>query len=58
MERMEPAEGSPSWQSYYQVDVGEEEAEMLESIDPQWRAARWLQMWSRASPKKKCPGMS
>ena len=44
MERMEPAEGNPGWQSYLQVDVGEEEAEMLESIDPHWRATCWLQM--------------
>ena len=28
-ERMEASRGSPSWQPYYQVDVGEEEAEML-----------------------------
>ena len=41
---MKPAEGSPGWQSYIQVDVGEEEAEMLESIDPHWRATCWLQM--------------
>ena len=42
--RMEPAEGSPGWQSYYQVDVGKEEVEALESINPQWRATCWLQM--------------
>ena len=44
MERMEPAEGSPRWQSYLQVDVVEEKAEMLEAIDPHWRATHWLQM--------------
>ena len=43
-ERVEVPRGSPSWQSYFQVDVGEEEAEMLESIDPHWRATRWLQV--------------
>ena len=43
-ERMELAEGSPGWQSYLQVDVGEEEVETLESIDPHWWATRWLQM--------------
>ena len=32
-ERMEASRGSPSWQPYYQVDIGEEEA-TLESIDP------------------------
>ena len=42
-------DGSPqrlaaSWQSCFQVDIGEEEAETLESIDPHWRATRWLQV--------------
>ena len=55
MERMEPAEGSPCWQSYYQVDVGEEEAEMLESIDPQWRATRWLQMAVQGITEEEVP---
>ena len=40
---MEASRGSPSWQPYYQVDIGEE-AEMLESIDPTWRATCWLQL--------------
>ena len=44
MERMEASRGSPGWQSYFQVDVGEEEVEMLESINPHWRATRWLQV--------------
>ena len=43
-ERMEASRGSPGWQLYYQVDIGEEEAEMLESIDPNWRATHWLQL--------------
>ena len=43
-ETMELAEGSPSWQSYLQVDVGEDEVEMLESSNPYWRATCWLQM--------------
>ena len=30
-ERIEASRGSPSWQPYYQMDVGEEEAETLES---------------------------
>ena len=42
-ERMDASRGSPSWQLYYQVDIGEEE-ETLESIDPNWRATRWLQL--------------
>ena len=37
-EGMEASRGSPGWQLYYQVDVGEEKAETLESIDPHWRA--------------------
>ena len=44
-ERMEASVGSPSWQSFFQVDIGEEEVEMLESIDPHWRATCcWLQV--------------
>ena len=43
-ERMEASRGSPGWQSFYQVDVGEEELEMLECIDPHLRAMRWLQV--------------
>ena len=43
-ERMEASRGSPNWQQYYQVDIGEEEVEMLESIDPNWRATHWLQL--------------
>ena len=41
---METSEGSPSWQSFFQVDVGEKEPEMLECINPHWRAMRWLQV--------------
>ena len=43
-ERMEASEGSPGWQSFYWVDVGKEEPETLECIDPLWRTTRWLQM--------------
>ena len=55
MERMEPAEGSPGWQLYYQVDVGDEEAEMLESIDPHWRATHWPQMAFQGIAKEEVP---
>ena len=41
--RVEASRGRPSWQPYYQVDIGEEEA-MLESIDPTWRATHWFQL--------------
>ena len=54
-ERMEPAEGSPGWQSYFQVDVGKEEVEMLESIDPQWRATHWLQMAVQGIAEEEVP---
>ena len=55
MERMEASRGSPSWQSYYQVDVGEEEAETLESIDPHWRATHWLQVVVQGNAKEEVP---
>ena len=43
-ERMEASGGSPTWQSFVQVDINEEEPETLEGIDPHWRAMRWLQV--------------
>ena len=55
MERMEPAKGSPSWQSYFHVDVGEEQAEMLESIDPHWRAICWLQVAVQGITEEEVP---
>ena len=41
---MEASRGSPAWQSFVQVDIGEQEPETLEGIDPDWRAMRWLQV--------------
>ena len=55
MERMEPAEESPSWQSCFQVDVGEQEVETLESIDPHWRVTRWLQMVVQGITEEEVP---
>ena len=52
---MEPAKESPGWQSYYQVNVGEEEGEMLESIDPHWRATHWLQMAVQGIAEEEVP---
>ena len=52
---MEASRGSPGWQPYYQVDVGEEEAEMLESIDPHWRATRWLQVTVQGIAEEEVP---
>ena len=43
-EQMEASEGSPAWQSIVKVDIGEEEPETLEEIDPHWRAKRWIQV--------------
>ena len=43
-ERMEASRGSPSWQSFFEVDVGKEELETLECIDSHWRATHWLQV--------------
>ena len=40
--RMESS--SPGWQTGYQVDVGEGEEAMLETIDPTWRTTHWLQL--------------
>ena len=55
VERMEASRGSPSWQPYYQVDVGEEEAEMLESIATHWRATHWLQVVVQGNAKEEVP---
>ena len=41
---MEASGGSSTRQSFVQVDIGEEEPETLEDIDPHWRAMRWLQV--------------
>ena len=41
--RLELSGGSPGQQTGYQIDIGEEE-EMLEMVDPTWRATRWLQL--------------
>ena len=54
-ERMEASEGSPSWQSFFQVDVGKGEPEMLECIDPHWRAMRWLQVVVQGIAEEEVP---
>ena len=41
-ERMETSWESSTWQSFFQVDIGEEELETLEGINPHWRAMHWL----------------
>ena len=40
--KMEASRRSPSWQTGYQVDIGEET--MLETINPTWRTTHWLQL--------------
>ena len=52
---MDASKGSPGWQSFYRVDVGEEEPEMLECIDPLWRATRWLQMAVQGIAREEVP---
>ena len=41
--RLEHSGGSPGQWTGYQIDIGEEE-ETLETVDPTWRATRWLQL--------------
>ena len=41
---MEASRGSPTLQSFVQVDISEEEPETLEDIDPHWGATHWLQV--------------
>ena len=53
--RMEASGGSPGWQSFFQVDVGEEEPETLEDIDPHWRATRWLQVAVQGIAEEEVP---
>ena len=55
VERMEASGGSPSWQSFFQVDVGEEELETLEDINPHWRAMRWLQVAVQGIAEEEVP---
>ena len=41
--RLEYSRGSLGQRTGYQIDIGEEE-EMLETVNPTWRATRWLQL--------------
>ena len=41
---MEASGGSPTWQLFVQMDIGEEEPETLEEINPHWRGTWWLQV--------------
>ena len=55
VERMKASRGSPGWQSFFQVDVGEEEPEMLECIDPHLRATHWLQVAVQGIAEEEVP---
>ena len=54
-ERMEASRGSPGWWSFFQVDIGEEELETLDDINPHWRATRWLQVAVQDIAKEEVP---
>ena len=43
-EQMAASGGSLAWQLFARVDIGEEEPETLEEINPHWRAQQWLQV--------------
>ena len=55
MVRMEASRGSPTWQSFFQVDIGEEEPKTLEDIDPHWRATHWLQVAVQGIAEEEVP---
>ena len=52
---MEASGGSPAWQSFVQVDIGEEDPETLEDIDPYWRATHWLQVAAQGIMEEEVP---
>ena len=52
---MKASGGSSGWQSFFQVDVGEEEPETLEDINPHWRATSWLQVAVQGIAKEEVP---
>ena len=52
--RLEYSGGSLGQWTEYQIDIGEEE-EMLETVDPTWRASRWLQLVVQGISDDKVP---
>ena len=54
-ERMEASGVSPGWQSFFQVDIGKEESETLECINPHWRAMHLLQVAVQGIAKEEVP---
>ena len=53
--QMEASGGSPAWQLFAQVDIGEEEPETLEEIKPHWRAQQWLQVAAQGITDEEVP---
>ena len=54
-ERMEACRGSPSWQAFFQVDIGEEEPETHKCINPHWRATHWIQVAVQGIAEEEVP---
>ena len=54
-ERMEASGGSPAWRLIAKVDIGKEELETLEEIDPHWRPQRWLQVATQGIRDEEVP---
>ena len=54
-ERMEASRESPTWQSFFQVNIGKEEPETLQDIDPHWRAMYWLQVAVQGITEEEVP---
>ena len=52
--RLEHSGGSPGQWTGYQIDIGEEE-EMLDTVDPTWRATHWLQLAVQGISDDKVP---
>ena len=52
---MEASGESPAWQSFVQVDIGKEEPETLEKINPHWRAMWWLQVAVQGTMDEEVP---
>ena len=52
---MEASGISPAWQLFAQVDIGKEEPETLEEIDPHWRTKQWLQVAAQGITDEEVP---
>ena len=52
---MEASGESLAWWLFAQVDIGKEEPETLEEIDPHWRAQQWLQVAAQGIMDEEVP---